>query len=57
MDFSWDWEKPGSVTTTTEQLATAKLELVHQATRRPIAASRLEPERREQRLRWPPLQV
>lgn len=56
MDFSWDWEKQGSVTTT-EQLATAKLELVHQATRRPIAASRLEPERREQRLRWPPLQV
>lgn len=56
MDFSRDWEKPGSVTTT-EQLATAKLEFVHQATRRPIAASRLEPARREQRQRWPPLQV
>ena len=57
MDFSLDWEKAGSVMTTTEQLATANLELVHQATRRPIAASRLEPARREQRQRWPPLQA
>jgi hypothetical protein len=58
MDFSWGRVKPNSEVTI-ELLAKGKLELAQkvmaQATRPPIVANQLEPERREQcsRLRLP----
>jgi hypothetical protein len=54
MDFSWGWVKGGPVAMT-EPLVKAKLELartaMQQATHRPLVASRLVLERREQRSR------